>query len=363
MKLALNLLIALATVGAQSQLNTVQDRVERNMVIWAATMAHCRENSGDVIKVDNKKFKACKKCFGGVGDWLNEEGLKRGMTCLQEFEPETIATCGEMMKELPAKDFNLIDANKVLVCWENVHHNSIGEKCLKSTGGKDMVLANMCMLNHLRQDHHFAEHIILGEKLEEQGDPLKPSKLQMVMESLFVEGRCIHANEGNNDRIAECVMCFNRANPMLMGADHKEKDMHMHMKKDHMDKEHHFRKIFTKYAACANVYLAPAYSECFEQMDELLELDIEEWRSKEGKGKIDLLQACLLIKQSNYWWKDCIDNAGEGIEGLKAFRECARNTTINWVASRRPQALDMLDLFMKGHGATVEGGGLITELV
>ena len=38
----------------------------------------------------------------------------------------------------------------------------------------------------------------------------------MVMESLFVEGRCIHANEGNNDRIAECVMCFNRANPMLM---------------------------------------------------------------------------------------------------------------------------------------------------
>jgi len=37
--------------------------------------------------------------------------------------------------------------------------------------------------------------------------------------------------------------------------------------------------------------------------------------------------------------------------------------TITWVASRRPQAIDMVELFMKGHGKTVEDGGLITELV
>merc|ERR1719419_1121939 len=350
MKLALNLLIAVATVGAQSQLNTVQDRVERNMVIWAATMAHCRENSGDVLKVDNKKFKACKKCFGGVGDWLNEGGLKRGMTCLEEFEPETIATCGEMMKELPTKDFNLRDVNNVLVCWENVHHKSIGEKCLKSTGGKDMVQANMCMLDHLRQDHYFAKHVILGEKLEEQGNPLKPSKLQMVMESLFVEGRCIHANEGNHERIAECVMCFNRANPLLKG-------------RDQIDKNIDWKKIYSKYAACANVYLAPAYSECFALIDDLLSLDIEKWSSQEGKLKNYLLQSCLLKKQSSYWLKACIDGAGEGIEGLMAFHECARNKTVSWVASRRPQALDMVDLFLKGHGETKEEGDLITELV
>merc|ERR1712013_331491 len=81
------------------------------------------------------------------------------------------------------------------------------------------------------------------------------------------------------------------------------------------------------------------------------------------KAKIDQLQACLILKQSNYWWKDCIPAAGDGIDGLMTFRECALNTTVSWVASRRPQALDMLDLFMKGNGNTVEDGGLVTELV
>ena len=35
------------------------------------------------------------------------------------------------------------------------------------------------------------------------------TRMQMVVESVFDEGRCIHANEGNNDRIQECTMCFN----------------------------------------------------------------------------------------------------------------------------------------------------------
>ena len=184
--------------------------------MWATTMAHCRENSGKGDKVDKKKFKACKKCFSGVGDWMNEDGLKRGMACLQEFEPQTIETCGEMMKKLPESNFDQVEAGKALVCWENVHLKNIGEKCLKATGGKDMVLAMLCMMNHLRQDHQFAEQVILGEDPEEQGDPTKPSKyvvvtvkkqqlysiffrLQRVLESLFVEGRCIHANEQQQD--------------------------------------------------------------------------------------------------------------------------------------------------------------------
>jgi len=350
MKLTLCLLMIFAVMHAQSPPNTVEERVERNLNIWAATMAHCRESSGDIIQVDNKKFKACKKCFGGVGDWLNEEGLKRGMGCLGEFEPDVITTCGEMMKQLPAVDFDPIEVDKALTCWETSHIKRIGQKCLESTGGKDMVQANMCMLDHLRQDHYFAKHVILGEKLEEQGNPLKPTKLQMVMESLFVEGRCIHANEGNQGRIAECVMCFNRANPLLKG-------------RDQIDKNIHWKKIYSKYAACANVYLAPAYSECFALIDDLLSLDIEKWNSKEGKLKNYLLQSCLLKKQSSYWLKACIDGAGEGIEGLMAFRECARNKTVSWVASRRPQALDMVDLFLKGHGETKEEGDLITELV
>merc|ERR1712212_459212 len=180
-----------------------------------------------------------------------------------------------------------------------------------------------------RLDHHYAEQVILGETPEEQGDP----------------------------RIAECVTCFNKAMPM-----EQDKEEMMEMKSD-KDEEHHLKKVWSQYAACANVFLAPAYSDCMEQMDEILEESIEDWRSPAGKAKIDQLQACLILKQSNYWWKDCISAAGEGIDGLMTFRECARNTTISWVASRRPQALDMVELFMKGHGNTVEDGGLITELV
>ena len=80
------------------------------------------------------------------------------------------------MNKLSEVDFAQSEVNKVLVCWENVHHKNIGEKCLKATGGKDMVVASLCVMNHLRQDHHYAEQIILGEDPEEQGDPTKPSK-------------------------------------------------------------------------------------------------------------------------------------------------------------------------------------------
>merc|ERR1712142_1217943 len=107
-------------------------------------------------------------------------------------------------------------------------------------------------MNHLRQDHHYAEQVILGESPEEQGDPTKPSRLQRVLESLFVEGRCIHANEGNDNRIAECVTCFNRAMPMLQGEEMMEKDDE---KQTDEEMEHHLKKIWSKYAACANVYL------------------------------------------------------------------------------------------------------------
>jgi len=228
-------------------------------------------------------------------------------------------------------------------------------------------------LNHLRIDHYYAKQVILGETPEEQGDPTKPSKLQRVLESLFVEGRCIHANEGNDPRIAECVTCFNKVMPLeqvmiltmqsLTIAICNIQDMdEIHMKSD-KELERHLKKAWSQYAACANLYLAPAYSDCMEQMDGILEDTIENWRAAAGKAKIDQLQTCLMIKQSNYWWKDCISAAGEGIDELMTFRECAHNTTISWVASRRPQALDMVELFMKGHGTTLEDGGLVTEPV
>merc|ERR1711872_731364 len=271
------------------------------------------------------------------------------------------------MNKLPESNFDQEVAHKIQLCWEDVHLRSIGEKCMKSPAGKDMVLASLCVMNHLRQDHHYAEQAILGESPEEQGDPTKPSRLQRVLESLFVEGRCIHANEGNDDRIAECVTCFNKANPMLMGSDDKMEDHHHgHHGREDMDDHHlekYLRKVYSKYTACANVYLAPAYSGCMDQMDNLLEDSLEQWKSAEGQAKSEKLQSCLMEIQANYWWKECKETAGEGIEGLNSFMQCSKNLTLTWVGSRRPQAIDLVELFMKGHGDTVEEGGLVTELI
>ena len=151
------------------------------MKIWGTTMAHCREVGADGDKVDKKKVRACKKCQSGVGDWFTEDGLERGMKCLEEFEPEVIKTCGEMIKTLFENNFDPALSNKALACWENVHLRSIGEKCLKATGGKNMVMATLCSMQHRRYDQQFAEKVIFGEGIpkgegEEKGDPTKPSK-------------------------------------------------------------------------------------------------------------------------------------------------------------------------------------------
>ena len=72
---------------------------------------------------------------------------------------------------------------------------------------------------------------------------------------------------------------------------------HMHMQNDIL------KKSWSMYGACANVYLAPAYSDCFDAMDEVLESDVEESKSQTGKEKIEQLQGCFMLKQSNYWFK------------------------------------------------------------
>ena len=86
-----------------------------------------------------------------------------------------------MLKTLPKNNVDPALANKVLVCWENVHLRSIGEKCLKATGGKHIVMATLCSMQHRRYDQQFAEKVIFGEGIpkgegEEKRDPTKPSK-------------------------------------------------------------------------------------------------------------------------------------------------------------------------------------------
>jgi len=342
MKLVLSLLVLVVTTSAL-QMSSHQ-RMKQAMNIWSTTMAHCTEVGENGGKLDEKKIEECKKCHSGVGNWFSDEGLARGMKCLDEFEPKAIEACGEMMKSLPENNFDQNLANEVIACWENVHIKSIGEKCLKATGGKDMNIANLCIMQHMRTDHRHAEKLVSGEN--EERDPISdPSKLMEVVNDIFSDGRCIHANEGDEQRITDCVFCF----------DHIQK----RAKQLKMDK----KREFSLYGACANIYLAPAYTDCFEGFNEFLDMDEEEWNTPAGKKLFEEGQACMLLKQSEYWFKDCKEAGGEGIDGLLKFRECAMNTTISWVASRRPEDVDMIQLFMRGNGAGPGEGGLITSLV
>jgi len=361
MKLAVSLLVVLA-VAVSAQRVPATDRVKQAMKIWATTIAHCREAGSGGAEVDKKKVRACKKCHSGVGNWFTEDGLERGMKCLEEFEPEVIKTCGETMKSLPENNFDQTIANKALACWENVNLRRIGEKCLKSTGGKNMLMASLCSMQHRRADHRFAEKVIFGEDEEEKGDPTKLSKLERAVETLMVDGRCIHANEGNTERTTDCITCFNYVmseQEKMEKMEKKHKMHHMEMEGDHADT----KKIWSMYAACSNVYLAPTYSDCFDQMDEILQTDPESWTTPAMKGTVEQLNGCFLLKQGAYWWKDCEAAAGEGIEGFMNYQKCARNTTISWVASRRPESVEMMELFMKGNEKSVDEGGLITSLV
>ena len=35
-------------------------------------------------------------------------------------------------------------------------------------------------------------------------------RMELVVQSIFDEGRCLHANAGNLNRVQECTMCFNQ---------------------------------------------------------------------------------------------------------------------------------------------------------
>merc|ERR1712168_1201044 len=186
-------------------------------------------------------------------------------------------------------------------------------KCKKceASGGEDMNLALLCVFNHLTDNHKHAQNVLFGSS---DDNPMKPSKMEIVVESIFNEGRCIHANEGNNNRIQECAMCFNH---VVM----KERKLLMEMKfqKKHglegPDDEEYFemgRKIGSMWSACSDVYLSPVYSECTENVEELLEADMAEWITEEFRNKQKEIEGCMLLKQSKYYYKDCTAAGGEG---------------------------------------------------
>merc|ERR1711874_609563 len=95
---------------------------------------------------------------------------------------------------------------KMVECWENTYRRDIAAKCLEATGGEDMNLALLCVSKHLTDNHKHTEKVLFGSSDE---NPMNPSKMELVVQSIFNEGRCLHANEGNMNRIQECTLCFN----------------------------------------------------------------------------------------------------------------------------------------------------------
>ena len=63
------------------------------------------------------------------------------------------------------------------------------------------------------------------------------------------------------------------------------------------------RKIASMWSVCSDVYLAPVYSDCTENVEELLEADMAEWMTEEWRNKQQEVEGCMLLKQSKYYYK------------------------------------------------------------
>jgi len=341
------LLLVLASAFAQDS-RSVRRRVKDQIKTWATVQAHCAEASFTDGSIDTEKALECKKCQAAVGDWNTEGGLQRGKECLEKFEPQTLEVCGDLFQEFEDSGYDASSTVKVIECWQNTYMRDIAGKCLEATGGEDMNLALLCFMKHLTDNHQHAENVLFGSS--DDNNPMKPSKMQLVVESVFDEGRCIHANEGNSNRIQECTMCFNH---ILM----KEKKLLMKAKiqKKHglggLNEEDYFamgKKIGTMWAVCSDVYLAPAYSDCTENIEELVQAERSEWLTEEWRNKQKEVEGCMLLKQSQHYYKDCSAAGGEGVDGFMNFFSCAQNLTMAWVTDKRPEAVDMMAGYMRG---------------
>jgi hypothetical protein len=161
-----------------------------------------------------------------------------------------------------------------------------------------------------------------------------------MLQSVFEEGYCEHANGDNSDRKTECMMCYEHvrkeSNKMWENVDNSVTIDTSAM-----------RRMFAMYMFCADTYLAPTYSECFEDVDDLV-THIEEANTEEWGKKLLADQGCMFLKQYQHYFGDCGEGAGEGADGLVSYIHCARNTTMTWTKERRPDAYDTVYSFLRG---------------
>merc|ERR1719341_2184241 len=200
------LLLVLVTAVSGQASSSVKGRAMAQLEQWASVQAHCAEASNTQGEINYEAALECKKCQAGVGDWNTPDGFQRGKACLETWEPKTLEVCGDLFQQYEDSGYDASNVEKMVECWENTYRRAMAAKCLEATGGEDMNLALLCVSKHLTDNHKHTEKVLFGSSDE---DPMKPSKMELVVQSIFNEGRCLHANEGNTNRIQECTLCFN----------------------------------------------------------------------------------------------------------------------------------------------------------
>ena len=53
---------------------------------WVRGATHCAEYATDENGLDEEKADECRRCHAGVGNWATEEGMARGVECLNTYE-------------------------------------------------------------------------------------------------------------------------------------------------------------------------------------------------------------------------------------------------------------------------------------
>jgi len=333
--------VVLALVANQASANTaVKKRVLYNLRIWLRSAAHCAAASTTDGELDHEGAAECRRCWSHVGDWSTEEGAAKGNECLDTYEPEFREMCGEKMSAWEAEQ-STENRDAVDECWEEANMRRIAAKCAEAGSHE---LGMLCIFKHTSDNMKYAREQVFGEKYNILDQP----KFEKVIERLFEEGRCEHASGDDVDRKTECNMCFTHVQKkvdklealaekynIVQGATWGE------------DAIPEVRKVTAMWMFCANNYLAPVYSDCFDQ-EAALRTAIDEGNTEEWTKVITEIGACALLKQSEFYFENCKEGAGEGKEGLISYVTCAQNMTKAWTAERRPEVMDYMTDYWRG---------------
>merc|ERR1712048_1242166 len=156
MKLLLTSLILVLATTQSWAMENVRQRVMYSLKVWVQGAAHCAEYATTGGEMDTAAADECRRCYAKIGDWATEEGQAKGTECLATYEP------------------------------------NFAEMCLETTGGADKDVEGLCMFKHMNDNLRYAKLKVYGEEFNPLGD-----ENAQVIESIFEEGRCEHANNGN----------------------------------------------------------------------------------------------------------------------------------------------------------------------